>query len=999
MHARKFSILGLATAVAGGFLVLPAHPQGFSPEESVKRMKVADGFRVRLVAAEPLVRQPVTMTFDDRGRLWVIQYLQYPNPAGLKPVQVDKYLRTVYDRRPEPPPKGPKGADRITILEDPDEYGRYRKAKDFVTGLNLASGMALGHGGVFVAQPPYLLFYADRDGDDVPDGDPDVLLTGFGMEDSHAFPNSLQWGPDGWLYGAQGSTVTANIRGIEFQQGIWRYHPVTRAFELFSEGGGNTWGVDFDRHGNVIAGTNWGGKAMLHQVQGGYYVKGFAKHGPLHNPHTYGYFDHVPYKDFRGGHVTCGGIVYQGFAFPDRFWNHYIAANPLSNAIHWHILERQGSSFTARFGGELVVGNDSWFRPVDLLAGPDGAIYVADWYDKRLNHVDPVDNWDRTNGRIYKIVADRRPGTRNWDNAFGIHALAHRPLAKFSTPELIGFLFYHDGWYPREARRLLAERRDPAAVPRLQELIFGPNYQLAVEAFWALAGAGDVDAGLAKKLLAHVHEDIRAWTVRLLGDKKQVTPAQRDQLVRLARTDASSTVRSQLACTAKRLPAADGLRVVRELLGRKEDVNDPHIPLLLWWAIEDKAIADHERVLGLLDPTEAWQSPMVQQHLLERIGRRYLAEGTDLGYATCARLLAAAPGPKETLLLVSGMEKALEGRRLAKVPPALEKHLVNLWEKHASDLTVTRFALRLGSTAAYERVVQLAANPKTSQRDRLNLIELLGQVADPACLPVLFKLLGPSEPVAVRQAVLSALQPFKESNVAETVLALYPQLPAPLRDRAQTLLMSRPASALAFVKLVDAGQVPPKDVPLDQLRRVALHNNADLNKLMEKHWGKIGGETAGDKQSRIRSVSSIVRAGKGDPHRGKALFDKHCATCHTLFGEGTKLGPDLTTAERKGLDALLMHIIDPGAFIRPEFVAHTVAMKDGRVLTGLIVEAGPKAVTLADAKNEKVVLARDNIEEMLPSPVSFMPDKLLDTFDEQELQDFFSYVQRDGPVK
>src|SRR4051794_28250817 len=419
---RLSMCLGLCFTV----LLISAHPapsQGFTPDEAVKRMKVTEGFEVKLVACEPLIKQPVTMSFDDKGRLWVLQYLQYPNPAGLKAISVDKYLRTKYDKVPEPPPHGPKGADRITILSDPDEGGRFRKAKDFVGDLNLASGMCLGNGGVYVVQPPYLLFYPDKDGDDVPDGDPEVLLKGFGMEDAHALANSLQWGPDGWLYGAQGSTVTARIRGVEFQQGIWRYHPRTRQFELFSEGGGNTCGLDFDRHGNAIAGTNWGGKAMLHQVQGGYYVKGFSKHGPLHNPHAYAYFDHVPYPDFRGGHVTCGGIVYQGGAYPRKLDGQYVAANLLSNAIHWHVLEPRGSSFVSRFGGELLVANDTWFRPVDCLTGPDGSVYVADWYDARANHVDPVDTWDRSNGRIYKIeAAGAAPGTARRPGA------AQRPL-------------------------------------------------------------------------------------------------------------------------------------------------------------------------------------------------------------------------------------------------------------------------------------------------------------------------------------------------------------------------------------------------------------------------------------------------------------------------------------------------------------------------------------------------------------------------------------------
>src|SRR5262245_14804475 len=307
---RLFALLLLIALFA--LAALPGLPQGFPPAIAPTKMTAPDGFGVTLVASEPQVRQPVCIEFDDRGRLWVIQYLQYPNPAGLKRVKVDRYSRTIYDRFPDPPPNGAKGADRITILEG---SGSAMKAKDFVGGLNLATGIAFGHGGVFVLQAPYLLFYPDRDGDDVPDGDPDALLSGFGLEDAHSVANSLTWGPDGWLYGCQGSTVTARIRGIEFQQGVWRYHPITRKFELFCEGGGNSWGLDFDQFGNLLYSTNFGGFVMLHGVQGGYYWKQFGKHGELHNPYAYGWFDHVDHRAFRGGHVTVGGIIYQSDAF------------------------------------------------------------------------------------------------------------------------------------------------------------------------------------------------------------------------------------------------------------------------------------------------------------------------------------------------------------------------------------------------------------------------------------------------------------------------------------------------------------------------------------------------------------------------------------------------------------------------------------------------------------------------------------------------------------
>jgi putative membrane-bound dehydrogenase-like protein len=982
--------------------VASLHAQGFSPEEALKRMKVADGFEVKLVASEPLIRQPVTMTFDDRGRLWVIQYLQYPNPSGLKPVKVDQYLRTVYDRIPEPPPKGPRGADRITILEDPDENGRYRKAKDFVTGLNLASGLCLGNGGVYVLQTPYLLFYPDRDGDDAPDGPPEVLLTGFGMEDAHAVANSLQWGPDGWLYGAQGSTVTAKIRGIEFQQGIWRYHPHTKRFELFSEGGGNTWGLDFDEHGQVIAGTNWGGFAMLHQVQGGYYVKGFSKHGPLHNPHTYGYFDHVPYEHFKGGHVTCGGIIYQGGAYPDKFRNVYIAGNLLSNSLYWHILERKGSSFASRFGGDFLVANDTWFRPIDCLIGPDGAVYVADWYDKRANHVDPVDNWDRTNGRVYKIVSLQAGSASDGQK----RPVAGAPgLSKLSNQELIALLDHPNAWQRREVRRILGERGDSSVVPELRKAVLDNKGRLALESLWALYVSGGFDEAFAGKLLVHTNEDVRAWTVRLLVDDKRMSAAMRELLVALARREMSSVVRSQLACSSKRLPAADCLPIIRELLRYSEDINDPHIPLLLWWAIEDKAITHRDQVLALLDKPDAWRLPLVKHFLLERLARRYLAEGGKADFETCAHLLEKAPAAEERELLLNGMDKALEGRLLMNAPLGLSKTLVSLWRRSCTErgnqresTVLLRLAVRLGEKKAYAHLLKQIADAKIPEKERTPLVELLGQVGKSDNVSLLLDLLVTAKTDALRGAVLSALQPFSDERIAEHVLALYPHLSSALRARAQGLLASRPASGLALLRAVDAGIIAPRDVPVDRLQRLTAFKDERIAKLVAKHWGTIAPATAGEKVSRIRSINSILsRGGKGNAENGRLLFQKNCATCHTLFGEGNKIGPDLTSADRKNREYLIAQIVDPSAIIRAEYQAFNIETKDGRSLFGVVVENSPGSVTLVDSKNERTIVPRSKIEEMTPATVSLMPEKILDPLRDEELCDLFRYLQSDGP--
>ena len=277
-----------------------------SPREALAQMKVPDDLEAQLALAEPDIGQPLFMTFDERGRMWVVEFKQYPNPAGLKMVSRDKFLRAVYDKVPPAPPHHFPGADRISIHEDRDGDGVYEMHKTFVEGLSLATSVAIGRGGVWVLNPPYLLFYPDRDRDDQPDADPEVHLEGFGLEDSHSIANSLRWGPDGWLYGAQGSTVSAEIRRPgtstdpaqqpdkqvtrSLGQLIWRYHPEQHKYEIFAEGGGNTFGVEFDEKGRVFSGHNGGDTRGFHYVQGGYSQKGFGKHGPLSNPYAFGYF-------------------------------------------------------------------------------------------------------------------------------------------------------------------------------------------------------------------------------------------------------------------------------------------------------------------------------------------------------------------------------------------------------------------------------------------------------------------------------------------------------------------------------------------------------------------------------------------------------------------------------------------------------------------------------------------------------------------------------------
>ncbi len=975
----------LTVALAGRSLAQPAERNGgFTPEEAVRRMVVPDGFHVEVFAAEPMVRQPVTANFDERGRLWVVEYLQYPNPAGLTPVKVDQYLRTEYDRVPEPPPRGPRGADRIKILEDTDGDGKADKVTIFAEGLNLASGLAVGHDGVFVGQAPYLLFYPDRNHDDRPDGDPEVLLSGFGLQDAHATVNSMTWGPDGWLYGAQGSTVTARIQGHEFQQAIWRYHPRDRRFEVFAEGGGNTWGVDFDWGGNAFGSSN-GAHVVFHMVPGGYYVKGFAKHGPLHNPRAYGYFGPVAYRGTKqGGHVTPGGIIYKGDAFPPEFRGTFIAGNLLANTVYWHVLERDGSTFAGRHGGTMIDSRDRWFRPIDLLLGPDACVYVVDWYDQRASHLDPRDTWDRSNGRIYRIVYGRRREVPPFD------------LSRLTSNELIALRTSTNDWFPTEARRILAERRDRSIVPGLRRLLTDDRDEtIALCDLWALYVSGGLDDATALGLLDHPLAGVRRWTVRLLGDDGRMSSSLRERLIALAVAEPDSTVRSQLASSCQRWETRDALPILAGLIRREEDRRDPHIPNLLWWAFERALRQDRKAVVNLLASPELTKRPLVQEAVVERVARALASDGTDADFADCGRLLMASASGAGWRI-ASGMDQGLQGRVLATVPAPMVGPLARLLAeaRPRPGMTLIRLATRLGSPEGIAAAVGVARDAKAPVSDRASMIELLGQIHRDEDLPALVGLVKADPNPTIQLAAIAALGGYARSSVAAPLIERCATATPAVRSRILALLSTRKDWAVPMLEAIETRRISAKDLTTSHVLLISQLGDSPIMARLESVWGKVPRAGSPEKDRRIAEVRGVLPEGdKGSVGRGRPIFKEICAVCHKLFGEGENIGPELTGSERGDLDFLLTSLVDPSRMVRKEYQAQTIALHDGRVLTGLVLDEDDRTLTLFDGNRQKTVIPRDTIEARRPSDVSLMPDGLLDKLSESQIRDLFRYLQ------
>jgi putative membrane-bound dehydrogenase-like protein len=1001
---------------ASALLILPlaalpllpaAEPAGgFAPAEAAKRMRPADGLAVRLFAAEPDVRQPIFVKCDDRGRVWTIQYLQYPNPAGLKRVKVDRWSRTVYDRIPEPPPKGPKGDDRITICADADGDGRADTFKDFVTGLNLCTGVEFGHGGVFVLQAPYLRFYPDRNRDDVPDSDPEVLLTGFGMEDAQSLANHLTWGPDGWLYGLNGSTTTCRIRGIEFQQGVWRYHPKTKAFELFCEGGGNVFGLTFDDLGNLFYSSNLG--LFWHAHQGAYYLKNVGKHGPLHNPFAYGHLMHVRHDAPTGGPST-GGTVYRGDSFPERFRGRFLAGDFLRHTASTWELERSGATVTAHARELLLDSRDGWFGATDLCLGPGGSVYVSDFYDRRTAHPDPDADWDRSNGRIYKVQATGAKPAKETD------------LGKLNADELIELLKHPNGWAADRARVLLSEKGGRASWGPLRKLARGKDERLALRGLWALYATEGFDGVFAAELLKHPGEHVRAWVVRLLGDAKGVSPTLARAFADLAESDPSPVVRAQLLCSAKRLPGEQAMPVIEALLLRGGDSADPVIPWLLWWAVESKAAPDRARVVAFFAKPESRKRPAVRANL-GRLVRRYAAEGTSAGYSAAHKLLTAVTAAERTALLADldrglaeravglpavgqgGLFDALatpggaqpKPRKYEPLTPELAELIRAQWSAAPASELATRLALRAGIAAARDAVHDDLRASKTPRQLLIERLAVLEELGTPECVSLVQPHLVAKDAEVQRRA-LAVLARVGGTDGGAVVLKAYPSLPAALRPRAREVLFGRKEWARGFLALVDAGKVKPAEVAVEQVRLLALLGDKEIDATVRKHWGQVKPGTPEEKLAEVRRFSNDLRAGPGDAAKGKLLFAKHCGACHKLFGEGGAVGPDLTNTSRGDTAWLLASVVDPGAVIRAQYVQVAVRTTDEVVRSGIVAEQDGASVTLADAKGERTRIARDRIDSIRDLPTSLMPENLLGALAPQERRDLFKYLQGAKP--
>ncbi|MGK0237589.1 MAG: putative membrane-bound dehydrogenase-like protein [Candidatus Pelagisphaera sp.] len=949
----------------------------------------ADGLTIDLISQEPEMAQPSFIDFDERGRMWVVQYRQYPFPAGLTLENRDVFWRAQYTEKPAPPgdPNYVPGVDLISIHEDTNGDGDFDKVKTFQDGLSMVTSLARDKDGVFVLQPPYLLYYDDKNHDDVPDGKPEVVLSGFGIEDTHSTANSLCWGPDGWLYGAQGSTVTAaiEIAGSDaapiksIGQLMWRYHPVKRTYEVFSEGGGNIWSCEFDSKGRLYAGANEGRKLGYHYMQGSYNRKNFSKHGALSNNYAFGYFNGI--EELGSQRVTTNLMVYEEGQLPARYDQSILTANALAGQVLASRKVPIGPSLHSKSIDTMLNSGDRWVRPVYLAPGPDGAVYVADWYDQQVNHFrNSEGRISSVDGRVYRIRSEKSEPGVSVD------------LGRLSSDELVVTLSDERRWYRETARRLLNERQDRSVLPKLAALIRNETGQLALEALWVSNLLGGFSERLRLKTLEHSDPWVRLWTIRLIGDGRVATDRELAGMIALAANDPHIEVRQQIASTASRLPAGDSLRIIESLLKRDQDANDPYIPMMVWWALEKACGSDPELVLEMFSDQDLFDRPMVLEPMLGFTMRRFASDGRRDSLKTCAALLALAPDNASKQALIAGFEEAFRGRSMQGLPDEL---IAELAKSGGGSLALR---IRQGEGAAMEKASKMLKANAASEEERRRVIEALGEVAEPSMLNVLLNQLKGSDE-ATLMVTLSALQSYNSPKIGETVSDLYPRLSDHIKRAAQTLLSSRRIWANQWVDRMASGSIDTSSIPEYAIAGLRRHNDSALTKKLNRLWPKAN-QSSGTEELEISRIQSILSKDEteGDRYAGRDLYLGRCAACHNLHSEGGEIGPELTGYQRQDLDSLLLAISSPNAEVREGFENYTVRTVDGQTITGFLADQDDNVIVLRPIGGQKVVLERERIANMESAGGSLMPSGLLADLDDKGIVDFFAYLRSTQPL-
>lgn len=970
----------------------PSGQPYLDPQETVKRFKVADGFEVTLAAGEPAMTNPIACTFDERGRLWIVECFEYPKrtPRGKAPRERIKVLEST---------KQDGVFDKVTVFAEGKDFPVPEERRRAGLGaFDLASGIEVGHGGVFLGAPPYLWHLKDTTGDGKADRF-EVLLKGFGSQDTHETLNTFNWGPDGRLYGLHGVFTQSEVNGVKMNAAVWRYDYLRKKFEIFGEGTSNPWGMDWSPQGEcflvccVIP-------HMYHIIPGGIYIR---QAGQSYNQHAYGLLpqisDHTFHK--KSGWAHAGLLYLTGPHIPPAYRDSLIFGSIHGCSLKRNTLKRNGSTFIASEAEDFLVSGDKNFRPINLRWGPDGAIYCIDWHDQNPCHQAAPDSWDYERGRVYRIAPKGLKQT-NWLD-----------FAKLTEAELVKLAQDDNPYNARTALRLLQHKSSEQPERKLADAAVDKTKH-AQALLLARIAAGtrlnsEHDLARLAKLAGLAFADDRpspaspAEKVALLraiadadlnGQAPEEVESVKKQFGRIlcaAAQDPAPEVRREVASTVGRLNKDyDRLPILKLLIANKQDAADPVIPLMIWLALEPQVAQQANDLLDWLVANAA-DNPLITQHLVAKTVRRLVATGKADALEAVVRLAAGAENVAVRRQALAGLTAGLQNRQLD--PPAAWK------EARAKLLTdpdaevrnlAQRLAVNFRDSETLRRAVTILADSQRALPERLSAARDLALAKPAEAFAVLLDVVRSPADDALRVEALRAIAGYDQPELAQALLQAWDKMPPTLRTETVNALAGRKDWARELLRAVQANKLDRRDLSDNTIERIRAFRDADLNKLIESAWGRVR-ETPAELNQLINKMRDELYAAPGSFARGRKVFENNCAKCHQFDGIGHNVGPALDGAGRD-IEYLLANIIDPNRVIGAPYFMQTVVLKSGRVETGLLAGSDDASLSLKGENGVLKVIARKDIDEHFVQEKSLMPEGLAYNMTVQDFRDLVRYT-------
>jgi putative membrane-bound dehydrogenase-like protein len=935
------------------------------PEESVARMKVADGFEVKLFAAEPDVINPIAMTVDEKGRIWVVECFEYPKRTA----------------------KGKMPRDRIKILESTkgdgvcDKVTTFIEGKDFPVAFDLASGIEVGNGGVYLGAPPYLFFIENKN--DKP-GKIEILLKGFGSQDTHETLNTFQWGPDGWLYGLHGVFTYSEVKapqadgpGLRMNAAVWRYNTKTKKFEVFSEGTSNPWGMDWRNTDGQFILCCCVIPHLFHMVPGGNYKR---QGGVPSNPYVYGEIkeicDHTFHKE--SGWAHAGLISLDTPIMPEKYRNSVIFGSIHGCSIKQNILKPNGSSYTASRGDDFLVSGDKNFRPINLRWGPNGEIYCIDWHDQNPCHQAKPEDLDYEHGRVYRIQPK------------GLKTKKAEDLGKKEAKDLYMMLDDPNPYRARTAMRLIQHSQSDALQSSELPVLKNKLLDSCLHFTKGIRSGPRVFTGPPKDSDDPLSD---AMAIRLVFESTD-----REVLKELFKVVADLQPRSNpqgrreiLSACIRHSQDVNVMQMLHHLTRFGEDATDPNIPQLLWVAYEPGLAAKPKEELAWLKDNAAGNA-LITDTIVPRSMRRLVATGKREDLAMCLSFVADVA---ETGVRVKSLDALVSaiGNRTVDAPgdwPAVQEKLAKDTNGDVKRLT-NSLAIKFRDAEAIHRAMAVAGDAeKYKTPERAAAIRDLAVVRSPGTVPFLLELVRGKSDAELKVEAIRALGGIDVPKISADLLAEWAKLTPPQRNEVVQILAGRKDWAKDLLAAVGAKTIDRRELNDNTILRIQALKDNNLNSQVEKVWGRMRATPAELTQLIDRMRGELAKS-PGNFERGRVVFDNQCAKCHKFDGRGHEVGPNIEGAGRD-IEYLLVNVLDPNRVIGAPYFMRTVTLLNMRTEIGVLHAEDDQSITLKTENGVLKQLQKKDIDDIKVQEKSLMPEGLTKDMKEQDFRDLVRYV-------